>query len=95
MGTKATFICKKTAQRWIKKMGWWYGKMPNGMYVNGHECEDVIAYCSWFLAEYEKLERRMRRYDRDGKIDKLPDLQEGEQVIREVTHDESTFYAND
>jgi len=22
MGTKATFICKKTAQHWIKKMGW-------------------------------------------------------------------------
>ena len=69
--------------------------MPNGMYIDGHEREDVVAYRSWFLAEYEKLERRMRRYDRDGKIDKLPELQEGERVIREVTHDESTFYAND
>ena len=78
MGTKATFICKKTAQCWIKKMGWRYGSMPNGMYVDGHEREDVVAYRLWFLAEYEKLEQRMRRYDRDGKIHLLPDLQEGE-----------------
>jgi len=37
----------------------------------------------------------MKRWDRDGNIDQLPELQEGEQVIREVTHNESTFYAND
>ena len=37
----------------------------------------------------------MRRFRRDGSIKKEPDLQEGECPIREVTHDESTFYAND
>jgi len=95
MGTKATTICKKTAQRWLKQMGWRYGKMSNGMYLDGHEREDVVEYRTWFLAEYKKLEGRMRRYDRDGNIDKLPELQEGERAIREVTHDESTFYAND
>ena len=95
MGTKATTISIKTAQCWLKRMGWQYGKMPNGMYVDGHECEDVVEYCTWFLAEYKRLERWMRRFDKDGNIDKLPELQEGEQVLQEVTHDESTFYTND
>ena len=48
------------------------------MYVDGHKCEDVIAYRSWFLVEYKKLERWMKRWDRDGNIDQLPELQEGE-----------------
>jgi len=51
MGTKAMTICERTAQCWIRRMGWRYGEMPNGMYVDGHECEDVIAYRSWFLEE--------------------------------------------
>jgi hypothetical protein len=95
MGTKATAISTRTAQRWLKGIGWRYGEMSKGMYIDGHERKDVVEYRAWFLAEYKKLERRMRRYDGDGNIEKLPDLQEGERVIREVTHDESTFYAND
>jgi len=95
MGTKATSISKRTAQRWLKRMGWRYGEMPNGMYTDGHEREDVIEYRTWFLAEYKKMERRMRSFDKDGNPDKLLELQEGERAIREVTHDESTFYAND
>ena len=95
MGTKATTISKRTAQCWLKRMSWRYGKMPNGMYVDGHECEDVVEYCTWFLAEYKGLERRMRRFNKDGNIDKLPELQEGKQVLQVVTHNESTFYAND
>ena len=78
MGTKATMICERTAQCWIRRMGWRYGKMLNGMYVDGHERKDVIAYHSWFLVEYKKLERQMKRWDRDGNIDQLPELQEGE-----------------
>jgi len=95
MGTKATTISKQTAQRWLKRMGWRYGKMANGMYLDGHEREDIVEYRTWFLTEYQKLERRMTKYDKDGNLEKLPELQDGEQAIREVTHDESTFYAND
>ena len=76
-------------------MDWRYGKAPNGMYIDGHERDDVVEYRTWFLAEYSRLERRMRRYNRDGIIEKEPVLLEGERLIREVTHDESTFYAND
>ena len=94
MGTRATSISKTTAHRWVKRMGWRYRKAANGMYIDGHERSDVVEYRTWFLEEYSRLERRMRRFRRDGSIEKEPDLQEGECPIREVTHDESTFYAN-
>ena len=95
MGTTKTSISKRTAHCWLKKMDWRYGRAPNGMYINGHECSDVVEYRTWFLAEYSRLERQMRRYNSDGVVEKEPELQEGERVICEVTHDESTFYAND
>jgi hypothetical protein len=87
MDTKATTISKTTAQRWLTRMGWRYGEMPNGMYIDGHERKDVVEYRTWFLAKYKRLERRMRRYDGEGNIEKLPELKVGERVIREVTHD--------
>jgi hypothetical protein len=39
-----------TAQRWLHKMGWRYGKKKNGMYVDGHERDDVVEYCEAFIA---------------------------------------------
>jgi hypothetical protein len=95
MGTRTTSISKRTAHRWLKNMDWRYGRAPNGMYIDGHERDDVVEYRTWFLAEYSRLERQMRRYNSDGVVEKEPELREGEQAIREVTHDESTFYAND
>ena len=95
MGTKATSISKAMAQRWLKRMDWRYGKAPNGMYINGHERDDVVEYRKWFLAKYCRLERQMRRYDSDRVLEKEAELREGERVICEVTHDESTFYTND
>jgi hypothetical protein len=38
-------------------MEWRYGRTLNGMYVDGHECNDVVEYHAWFLAEYGRLER--------------------------------------
>ena len=78
MGTRATLISKSTTYHWLKRMGWRYGKAPNGMYVDGHECTDVVEYWTWFLGEYSRLERRMRRFKRDGGIEKELELQEGE-----------------
>jgi len=56
MGTKATTISKQTAQWWLKRMGWRYGKMPNGMYLDGHERKDIVEYRTWFLTKYQQLE---------------------------------------
>jgi hypothetical protein len=41
--TKAS-ISLKTAHRWLKKLGWTYKKLKNGMYIDGHERFDVVEY---------------------------------------------------
>ena len=35
--TKAS-ISVKTALCWLKKLGWRYGKLKNGIYLDGHPC---------------------------------------------------------
>ena len=62
MGTRTMSILKRTAHHWLKRMDRRYGRAPNGMYIDSHEHEDVVEYHTWFLAEYSRLERWMRRY---------------------------------
>ena len=44
LGSKSHTISVQTARRWLKWLNWRYGKKPNGMYVDGHEREDVVQY---------------------------------------------------
>ncbi|KAJ7149711.1 hypothetical protein C8R46DRAFT_857159, partial [Mycena filopes] len=96
-------ISVQTARRWLKQLDWRYGRRKNGMYVDGHEREDVVAYRAAFVKRWlEQYEPRMVVYDNDGKVIKNPEgyvLQgkfKGQPFrIILVTHDESTFYAND
>ena len=37
LGSKARRISLWMAQRWLKKLDWWYGQKKNGMYIDGHE----------------------------------------------------------
>jgi hypothetical protein len=56
LGTK-TGISVQTAQCWLNKMKWRYGKSAKGMYINGHEHADIVEYCTAFLKwmkEYKK-----------------------------------------
>ncbi|KAF8192784.1 hypothetical protein K438DRAFT_2017942 [Mycena galopus ATCC 62051] len=92
-----------TARRWLKRLDWRFGRRKNGMYVDGHEREDVIAYRTAFVKRWlEHYEPRMVEYDNDGKVVKEPAgyVLKGKFKGRPfrlilVTHDESTFYAND
>jgi hypothetical protein len=42
-------ISESTAQRWLKKMDWWFRRKKNGMYLDGHERDDVVEYQNGFL----------------------------------------------
>ncbi len=44
-----TFYSKSTAIRWLKKMGFVFSQYTKGMYIDGHERDDVIAYRKEFL----------------------------------------------
>lgn len=99
LGMKKRTISLKTAQRWMRKLGWRYGKRKNGMYIDGHEREDVVQYCNEFLERWKGYEKRMVTYDDDGNVDSTPmgfPVPQGQRFhLVLVTHDESTFYAND
>jgi len=91
-------ISERTARRWLHKMNWRYGPTQHGMYLDGHECPDVVAYRDAFVARWKEYEKRFHLWDNDGKPLPPP---KGFPVpgfkfrLILVTHDESTFYQND
>ena len=89
-------LCERTARRWLVKLGWQCTKIKKGVYVDGHECADVVSYRqNDFLPKMVEYERRMAKYERVG--DDLwriaPTLQPGEQELIPEFHDESSFHA--
>ena len=59
-----------------------------GVYFDGHERDDVVAYHKTFVNKLSELDRRCLYDGHD------PDLLPGEKPLIVVHHDESTFYAN-
>jgi hypothetical protein len=48
-GIAKVTISIKTALRWLKKLGWTYGKLKNGMYLDRHGRPDVVEYKQAFV----------------------------------------------
>jgi len=75
-------------------MQWWYGKAVKGMYLDGHEQADVVAYHERFLVCMQEYQKRMTTYDQDSNILSHPtgiDIEAGNYPLIEITQDESTF----
>ncbi|KIJ26360.1 hypothetical protein M422DRAFT_272559 [Sphaerobolus stellatus SS14] len=85
------------AQNWLHKLDWRYGKKKNGMYIDGHKREDVVAYWTEFLKQMKEYFKRTAIYDNKGNAiePKGFPVEGGRFRIILVTHDKSTFYAND
>ncbi|KAF8588218.1 hypothetical protein K439DRAFT_1645622 [Ramaria rubella] len=79
LGGRHTGITQRTAQWWLKRLDWHYGRKRNGMYIDGHERPDVVKYRTEFIQRWNEYSKT------DG----------GRFRLILVTHDESTFYAND
>jgi hypothetical protein len=47
-------ISETTAVRWLKKLGFKLSRVQKGVYVDGHECVDVVDACKKFIAYIEK-----------------------------------------
>jgi hypothetical protein len=99
-GLRKASISVKTALRWLDKLGWTYGTLKNGMYLDGHEREDVVEYRRSFVERWMENERRFHRWDNDGTELPRPNgfpvpgaLGRFRLIL--VTHDESTFFQND
>ena len=99
-GITKVSISTKTALRWLEKMGWSYGKLKNGMYLDGHERSDVVEYRQAFVERWMGHERRFHRWNHDGSELPRPNGfpvpgSIGRFRLILVTHDESTFFQND
>jgi hypothetical protein len=44
LGIHKPSISQSTAKRWLAKLKWRYSKTKNGMYIDGHERDDIVAY---------------------------------------------------
>ncbi|CAG8725963.1 21008_t:CDS:2, partial [Cetraspora pellucida] len=88
-------ICLQTVKRWLDILGCKCREYKKRMYFDGHELEDVVAYRSVFLDRLRTLEQRIATYKGESMIKVLPILNEREQELVFVTHDECIFYSND
>ena len=99
LGTKARGIHIRTARRWLHKLSWRYQQKKKGMYIDGHEREDVVEYRKGFVERWREYDRRFVIYGNDGKVLSTPTGFPVPQGVRFqlilVTHDESAFYEND
>ena len=82
----------------MKQLDWHYGHKKNGMYIDGHEREDVVEYRNQFIKRWREYEKRMDTYNDNRNVELTPSgcpVPQGHQFwLILVTHDESTFYAN-
>ncbi len=93
-------ISERTARRWLTTLEWQYGLPQKGMYVDGHEREDVVKYRQAFIERWKQYERHFHLWDNDRNLLPLPNgfpvpgaLGRFHLIL--VTHDESTFFQND
>jgi hypothetical protein len=91
LGIHKPCISKATAQRWLAKLKWHYSKKKNGMYIDGHERDNVVAYRQAFVYQWVEYEVQFQIWDANG--NPLPRLSDSRPLIL-VTHDESVFFQN-
>jgi hypothetical protein len=90
----STRIRARTARRWLSRLGLKFKDFTKDVYQDGHERADVVSYRNnVFLPAWRLHSPRFVIFDEDGSWT-APDLQ-GSKPIVFITHDESTFNAND
>ena len=89
-------VSERTAHCWLVKLGWWCTLIWKGIYMDGHECEDVIRYrCEVFLPLMPQYEAHMTQYEGPELKAVEPSLWPGEKKIIAQFHDKCSFHAND
>jgi hypothetical protein len=94
LGTKKQTVSLSTVHRWLNKYHR-FTRNPSGMYVDGHEREDVVEWRQDLCRRFPEYERQMHIFDTNGDVVRKPDIHPMEQPLVLITHDESTFYKND
>ena len=94
LGVHKPGISLSTAQRWLAKMNWRYKETKKGMYIDGHERDDVVAYRHAFVRRWADYEAHFQFWDDNGIPLQVAHPSDSHRLIL-VTHDESVFFQND
>ncbi|KAJ7463069.1 hypothetical protein B0H11DRAFT_1629796, partial [Mycena galericulata] len=88
-----------TAHCWLKTLDFRFGRRKNGMYIDGHERDDVVKYRMAFVKRWiQEYEPRIAKFNTEGVCIGLPGgtCPDGKPYrLIVATHDESTFFGND
>ena len=99
LGLNKTSISERTARRWLVRLGWRRTRLKKGIYMDGHEREDVVKYRNeTFLPLIAELERCMVKWveKENGEFERIePLLHPGEKRIIPIFQDESSFHAGE
>lgn len=89
-------LSERTAQRWLIKLGWRRTVVRKGVYMDGHEREDVVKYRQEvFLPAMARFEARMAKFEGADLKQINPSLEAGWKRIIALFHDECCFHAKD
>jgi len=90
-----TTISENYARRWLKKLDYELTTVKKGIYVDGHECPDVVEYRKTFLVKIAENEHLQNQYD-DTTLDIIPpSLPVNQRKHVPIHHDESIFRPNE
>ena len=98
---KRKAVVASTVRRWLRKQGLNWRDVKKGVYVDGHERQDVVEYRERFIESLEELWPYIVEFEDDGTIVNKVYPENcvvgglDRQPIILVTHDESTFSSND
>jgi hypothetical protein len=89
-------ISLSTARRWLHLEGFRYISHKKGLYFDGHDRPDVLAYRQdYFLPTMKSLESRLVQYVVGDVETEIPPSNFVERQLVLCSHDESTSQAND
>jgi hypothetical protein len=93
-------LSNRTMRRWLVKLGWRRKELKKGVYMDGHERQDVKDYRqNIFLPLMALHARRMVTWEPSESGSDLvridPDLRPGEKRVIAVFQDKSSFHANE
>lgn len=95
LGTSGT-VSATTLGHYLYEWGYQYRKNKRAIFFDGHEREDAVAYRNEWSKRMVEYMKRSDFYEGDERQDVYePILENDQSKIVFVTHDESTFYAND
>ena len=98
---KQAGIRSSTAYKWLNCLGYKWKEVQKDVFFDGHEREDMVEYRETFLSEIKSLLPYFLEFSSDGYM--LPKVYRddfavggsNQRPIIMITHDKSTFSAND